>query len=74
MQRCTAGPFAGAALGTPESGRSVLIACRRTPLGPSETGRKVLKGDYIIDMAKLLRDNMEAERRRPRAQHACGVG
>ena len=33
---------------------------------PAKLVAKILKGDFV-DMAKLLRDNMEAERRRPRA-------
>ena len=35
---------------------------------PAKLVAKILKGDYV-DMAELLRDNMEAERRRPRSQH-----
>ena len=77
------GPPVGAALGAPESGGSTDPPAKSDvssfslgeglPPVPAKLVAKILKGDYI-DMAELLRDNMEAERRRPRAQHAESAG
>ena len=79
----SAGPTTSAAMSMPESGgkadtptkcniSSFSLGEGLAPV-PAKLVAKILKGDYV-DMAELLRDNMEAERRRPRSQHMESAG
>ena len=48
-----------------------FIICETLPVVPAKLVKKILKGDFV-DMAELLNDNMEAERRRYSAKGELG--
>ena len=63
--------LAGADEKGPETESAPFVLNSVLPVVPARLVKQILKGDFV-DMAELLRDNLEAERRRARSELETG--
>ena len=64
-------PLTGADEKGPEMESAPFVLNSVLPVVPARLVKRILKGDFV-DMAELLRDNLEAERRRARSELETG--
>ena len=64
-------PLTGADEKGPETESAPFVLNSVLPVVPARLVKRILKGDFV-DMAELLRDNLEAERRRARSELETG--